>query len=437
MHRRPLALAPSVRPRAVGALTGSAAAFAAAGGSNLEASDIERTLVLATLTNRVALALHGAPLNASDEAAEGQRHPMRVGTGAANLQAWVRHLVPPVIERKHKGRLQRLKKHLRRGQLDEPASTTSSPASALLLINKGPQPAIARLPRDAASPYQIEQLFVLSAWGNTSTASATGVPPGTSLTQISHAIDVPPYDAVLYLLFTTQSAAQEFDLGGMRVRGGADPSSIAGGDAARGGPMSSQRVGGALRSSSGSVHHVDSFWDPLSRHPVSVLVAFMVLVIGLILRKFRQGQENGGLTRWEQYAHTRLVMDSPGGDRPGTESKRKGRGRNTRPRLPHQWVPNDTPVHAPSSRSPKLRSSSSVDEYYEHECSSPIPFNLANEPSAVGPASVADNSSLSTRRGFGCSPSFQDLDGRPPPSARPAGDGPPLIGRPSDPYYHV
>ena len=76
------ARAPSVRPRAVGALTGSAAAFAAAGGSNLEASDIERTLVLATLTNRVALALHGAPLNASDEAAEGQRHPMRVGTGA-------------------------------------------------------------------------------------------------------------------------------------------------------------------------------------------------------------------------------------------------------------------------------------------------------------------------------------------------------------------
>ena len=470
MHRRPLALSPSVRPRSGRAGTGGAGDLG---------MDIERTLVLATLTNRVALVLHAAPLNETS-LATAQRHPVRINAGDSNVQAWVRHLAspaavaaPPSGLRGRWGRLvggARARRAadaaangddagaLRSVAVAGYASASSSvqgpplageeegvfgwraPVSALLLINKGHDLATARLPVDATWPFSHRQLFVHSAWGNTSAASATGVPAGTPLTAIMGSIDIPPYDAVLYLLFASQLAAQQFELSGTRARGGSE-AGVADGGRARG-RVGSSRIGsddrgwhrgaaaidaGRRSGPRGDRRHERSggdgqgewlFWSQSTWTSVAVWVAASTATIGacVLLRRLGQRREDAA-TRWDRYANSRL-LESPN-ERPGTESKRKGRGRSNRPRLPSAWVPmapaTPVPLHAGSPCSPNS------DDCYRHD-TTPVPFkdllDMADDAACLG-----------TRRGFACSQSFQELS----PYASPMkhavqAHGPPLIG---------
>ena len=384
MHRRPLSLAPTVRARTH---------QQPPAGAGLPV-DIERTLMLATLTNRMALVLHASPLNASSENAA-QRHPVRVGVGVQDLHVWVRHLAEP--------------------------SSSSAAVSALLLINKGRTLATARLPSDATLPFSSKQLYVLPAWGNTSAHSATGVPPGTPLTAIMNSIDVPPFDAVLYLLFATPSAAQLFELDGARVRGASTGGWTGEAGAGKGGRRERGGQSGVRAGRNGGRRHDATLskpaheeWSPDASTTVIACLAAVASLIGFcfVLRRVKQQRDAKRSTQWDHYGggvHARLCAESPN-DRPGTESKRKGRGRGTRPRLPFTWEPPDV---TPAAASPPMASPPSDDCYRNGTRQlSPIPFNLRSL------ADACDAISIGTRRGFACSASFQDIgEARAPPAA--------------------
>ena len=460
MHRRPLALAPGMRPRGA---SGGALPNAAAAALPL---DIERTLVLATLTNRVALVLHASPLNATSET-EAERHPVRISAGLKNMHIWVRHLVPPsgpspatwtssgtsgrVSNARFGGLFSGIGARAGAARATEPGAiaAASAPVSALLLINKGRSLATARLPIDATAPFSYRQLFVLPAWGNTSAHSATGVPPGTPLTAIMRSIDVPPLDAVLYLLFLSPEAAQRFELAGSRMRGGADaPTKTRGGGMAndlrddqlgsseRRGALANDAVIGRAGQTGGAerrkeIGATDSgAGSTFAAAPLHLTLAVAVgAAVGacMLLRRVKQHRESGA-PRWDSYAHSRLSSESPN-DRPGTESKRKGRGRGTRPRLPSVWAPMPPAAASPLRPSPDT----SCDGGYGYSVTTtPIPFNLRDAAENDG------SSSLVPRRGFACSHSFQDVLEMSDTSRRGAQAGPPLVaGRPALFEEHV
>lgn len=439
MHRRPLALAPSIRPRHSGGGYGGGA------GGDLPAI-VERTHVLATLTNRVALALHASPLNASSTVIA-QRHPVRIstgtGTGIDGVQAWVRLLREPPTAKTHLwNRLAGAGGSRARISADATdGGDGSDPVAALLVINRGRELAAARLSDETTLPFKRTQLYVLSAWGNTSAHSATGVPPGTPLTAIMGSIDVPPLDAVLYLLFSSPIAAQQFDLDGGRVRGGSVvPGDVRiGRDAAphgshmlldgatdRRGQRKSSKPGGAGEHQ--TTESLAGWSDHSLSHGLTMLaLAAAALAFCLWVRRSRLRRE-AGASRWDRYAHTRLSAESPS-ERPGTESKRKGRGRNSRPRLPSVWMPLLPAASPPAPAPPR---GAAVDDEYQSCSSTPIPFNMrAMEPPARPDPADAEGHSLGTRRGFTCSASFQEfgrLESEDPRKLVPQQCGPPLIG---------
>lgn len=453
MHRRPLALAPSLRPRSMGGV--------AAGGAGGMPIDVERTLVLGTLTNRVALVLHASPINTSS-ASVAERHPVRIRTGLESMQVWVRHLPPAatllmresesVDSRTAAGR-SRWPKFGGGVSRDADAAlrgvraigASNAPVSALLLVNKGLSMATARLPLDAMRPFSYRRLYVLSAWGNTSAQSATGVPPGTPLTAIMQSIDVPPLDAALYLLFASAEAAQQFELDGARVRGGSGvhrlPTAVrrtnAGARASNGLDDQGRRGGGKghhnphtkIAAAPGWGSFVSSPGDSVAQSPLLATLAALSMLAAayLLLRRLRQRRAEGP-TRWDRYSHARLCAESPT-ERPGTESKRKGRGRGNRPRLPSAWAPSPQPSAATPLLPPPAKCACPSDEDF---CvsSTPIPFCLRDTGNG-------DPGCFAARRGFACSHSFQDVHDVIPAHASLIGDdnsqlpsrgsGPPLV----------
>jgi hypothetical protein len=248
------------------------------------------------------------------------------------------------------------------------------------------------------------------------------------------------------LLFASQEDAHSFDLSGSRVRGGVDAAvdiGAAGAGDARGGStriavgsMRAGAIGGTSRPARSSIARrgggeLGMAWRPWNVATQNAALAALAVLAGavaacLLLRRLKQ--RTGHVKQLDEHARnapgpfkrsplpTRLrthlapavsrtpagllCMESPN-ERPGTESKRKGRGRKDRPRLPMGWV---QPAACSRQDSSGIRS-----DDYPQLSEDPIPFDLGADASVIATDKRGAVEGIGLRRAFECSQSFQEL----------------------------
>jgi len=143
-------------------------------------------------------------------------------------------------------------------------------------------------------------------------------------------------------------------------------------------------------------------WRPWNVATQNAALAALAVLAGavaacLLLRRLKQ--RTGHVKQLDEHARL-LCMESPN-ERPGTESKRKGRGRKDRPRLPMGWV---QPAACSRQDSSGIRS-----DDYPQLSEDPIPFDLGADASVIATDKRGAVEGIGLRRAFECSQSFQEL----------------------------
>ncbi len=256
------------------------------------------------VSDRFALAVHAADFNASSPHLA-CRHAVRIPSNAEGVQAWTRVFCTP--------------------------AATRGAVGALLLVNTLPHAAEARLPWDATWPLSSRNLFAVQAWSTPAAAGASaGIAPGAQLSSVMRSLPVPANDVVLLMLFSSSDRAAAAILR----------------DAAASPEAASDSTGGASWQLSQAAASAPS---PLL---IAAAAAVAAVVAVLARRRYCRGRdarsERNGL---RDSPDLRFLDEGPRtprsransrevcGSGEGTESKRKGRGRSSRPRLPTAWGP--------------------------------------------------------------------------------------------------